>query len=277
MRLLVLITLLCCTSALAQWGGDSRFYRTDPIPREDLVVDLDFSQFSYSGGVYTIRNMANAAAPAYMYGGLDFNSVGSDSSGLSRDIHTGRVNLNQSGAFDDSTVTVPDAINRDSVGDFTIRLRVKVRGTASSSQYFYAERLDTAYTAVTNAYGVLFYRKPADTLRVEFRGAAGSINSLYGIGKLTTNAWVDIVVEQSGNNRKLYVNNDSVWGFTSKTKTMRSNRIRLGGSVAGTSARPPIVYGVVQRFSRALTSSERTALYENATRGIHSKKKFSRW
>jgi hypothetical protein len=281
MRLFLIALLLFVTPLSAQWGGDSRFYRTDPIPREGLVVDLDFSQFSYSGGVYTIRNMANAAAPAYMYGGLNFNSVGSDSSGLSRDIHTGQVVLATDGSAGDSAGTKPTSgLLRDSVGDFELTAQYAplslTQGIVSAMSPFVALRYDTSGTSLIGNYSVAL-GQAKDTLVL---GTMSPSNSYTGVNIpgvfLSTTRFYYFSVKRKGSAVIVYLDNDSL-GAVTKEAIRRSNRIVLGYRYVSSSYHIKGSYGIVKFHSRALTSTERTVLYNNTLHDTHEKKKFSRW
>lgn len=284
MRLLLIALILYVVPVWAQWGGDSRFYRTDPIPREGLVVDLDFSQFSYSGGVYTIRNMTNAAAPAYMYGGLEFNSVGSDSSGLSRDPHTGRVVLAFDKSTADSAVTAisPASILLDSTDNFTAVVLYKpgaLTWTTAGTNHFLTLRLDTSYVDVSGN-GAVQIGQRADSLYIYFQTPGGSSvgQTIKKPGVFTALREYHIVAMRSGTKRIVYVDNDSVWAAIIATNLMRVNRLRISG-YRNTNTNN-VAFGKIRSlalYRRALSSAERLTLYNNSLRGIHSKKKFSRW
>jgi hypothetical protein len=237
-----------------------------------LVVDLDFSQFSYSGGVYTIRNLANAAAPAYMYGGLGWNVPGSDSSGVSRDGLTGRVVINTDGSYSDSAIlSLPVPI--DTMTALTYCVDVKRR--ASSYMAGYLICLRSAANANGSAVVAYIFQDSVGLGRISTAGVVTASNRLPN--KFALHQWYHVCLVDSIFKCVLYINNDSVCGITSTTRRRAVDRVLIGSNATPSSARTCLTSVNHRLFGRKLTSAERTVLYNNSLRDIHDKKKFSRW
>jgi hypothetical protein len=212
--------------------------------------------------------MANAAAPAYMYGGLGFNSVGSDNSGLSRDPHTGRVVVNSDGTVADSTILVLPSII-DSISNSTWEFDWTPKGVVGTGRpilrltYDTSGVSNTAWTFNTGTTGLSV---------ANFSPLGASLSVASGIA-VTLNRQYHVKLVRNGNARVLYINNDSISSVSSSSKSMRINRVKIGVNLAGN----PFKLSSQRLYSRALTSAERLTLYNNSLRGIHDKKKFSRW
>lgn len=238
-------------------------------PDSSCVVDLNFSRATYSGGVWTIPNDANKAAPAYMYGGLPWGAAGSDSSGVSRDGLTGRVTANFKGSAADSLVTASNsAIILDSTDNFTIAFRYKTKILPPVLGVIFATRLDTGYANVASNQGISIEQKQDSVLLYQRTPSNGSHSSSPRKKVLPRGEWVHFIIVRQGNSRVLYVNGDSVAGFSTTSNTRQTNRIYLGGLCTSTSFHVAGAFDGFKLYRRALTSAERLTLYNNSLRGI---------